>query len=76
MQTFKLLGIFSFIFVPPAIGFISVSEFSSLVGVSVDIIRSVVGLKMCAIFAEIKKQKSIIKKNQEKHDKLVFLAKK
>ena len=55
MQTFKLLGIFYFIFVPPTIGFISVSEFSSLVGVSVDIIRSVVGLKMCDIFAEIKK---------------------
>ena len=55
MQTFKLLGIFYFIFVPPAIGFISVSEFSSLVGVSVDIIRSAVGLKMCDIFAELKK---------------------
>ena len=33
------------------------------------------GLKVCAITAEIKKYKSIIKRKKEKHDKLVFLAK-
>ena len=33
------------------------------------------GLKVCAITAEIKKYKSIIKRKKKKHDKLVFLAK-
>ena len=33
------------------------------------------GLKVCAITAEIKKYKSIIKRKKKKHDKVVFLAK-
>ena len=33
------------------------------------------GLKICAITAEIKKYKSIIKKKKQKHDKLVLLEK-
>ena len=36
---------------------------------------SAVGLKICAITAEIKKYKSIIKKKKNNHDKLVLLGK-
>ena len=36
---------------------------------------SAIGLKICAITAEIKKYKSIIKKRKKKHDKIVLLAK-
>ena len=41
----------------------------------VSITSSVVGLKICAITAGIKKYKSIIRKNKKKHDKIVLLAK-
>ena len=34
-----------------------------------------IGLKLCAITAGIKKYKSIIKKKEKKHDKIVLLAK-
>ena len=36
---------------------------------------SVIGLKTCAIDAEIKKYKSILKKEKKKHDKIVLLVK-
>ena len=36
---------------------------------------STIGLKICAITAEIKRYKSIHKKNKNKHDKIVLLAK-
>ena len=42
---------------------ISISPFASL------------GIKVCAITAEIKKQTSIIKKKKKKHDKIVPLGK-
>ena len=53
----------------------SISDFAFLVGISVGIASSTIGLKMCVITAAIKKYKSIIKKKRKKHDKIVFLAK-
>ena len=47
--------------------------FASLVGIPIGIMSSAVGLKICAITAEIKKCKSIIKK--KKHNKIILLAK-
>ena len=51
------------------------SYFASLIGISIGIMSSAVGLKICAITARIKKYKSIIKKKKKKHDKIVSLAK-
>ena len=42
-----------------------------LIGITIPVI----GLKICAITAAIKKHKSIIKKNIKKHDKTVLLTK-
>ena len=56
-------------------GFISISSFAFLVGVPIGIMSSAIGLKICAITAETKKFKSIIKKRKKKHDKIVLLAK-
>ena len=44
-----------------------------MIGISAGILSSGVWLKICAIFAGIKKYKSIFKK--KKHNKIVFLAK-
>ena len=55
-------------------GCISISAFTSLIGIPIGITSSVIGLKLCAIAAGIKKYKSIIKKNKKKHDKTVFLV--
>ena len=41
----------------------------------VGVTSSAVGIKICAITAEIKKFKSIIKKKKKEHDKLVLLGK-
>ena len=54
---------------------ISVAVFASLLGILIDIMSFVIGLKMCATTAGIKKYKSIIKKKKKKHDKIVLLAK-
>ena len=54
---------------------VSISAFASLVCVSVGITSSAVGIKICAITAEIKKYKSIIKKKKKKHVKIVLLGK-
>ena len=56
-------------------GSVSVSAFAALVGISVGITSSAVGIKICAITAGIKRYKSIIKKKKKKHDKIVLLAK-
>ena len=50
-------------------------HFFSLVCVLVDITSSAVGIKIYAITAAIKKYKSIIKKKNKKHDKIVLLEK-
>ena len=56
-------------------GCVSISSFASLVGIPIGITSSANGLKICAITAEIKKYKSIIKKKNKKHNKIVLLAK-
>ena len=56
-------------------GCISISAFASLIGISIGITSSAIGLKLLAITAGIKKYKSIIKKKKKKHDKIVLLAK-
>ena len=56
-------------------GCISISAFTSLVGIRIWIASSAIGLKIYAITAEIKKYKTIIKKRKNKHDKIVLLAK-
>ena len=53
----------------------SISAFASLIGILIGITSSVIGLKINAITARIKKYKSIIKKKKKKHDEIVLLAK-
>ena len=50
---------------------VSLSDFASLVGISIGITSSAVGLKICAITAGIIKCRSIIKK-KKKNDKIVY----
>ena len=47
----------------------------SVVGFTVDIANSAVGLKICSTTAGIKKYKLIIKKKKKNHDKIVLLGK-
>ena len=55
-----------FIFVSTVTGCVSISVFASLFSVPVGITSSAVGIKICAVTAEIKKYKSIIKKKKRK----------
>ena len=55
-------------------GCISIPAFASLVGIPIGITSSLIGLKICAITAVIKKYKSLIKKKKKNHDKIVLLA--
>ena len=48
------------------IGYISISVFSSLIGIPIGIGNSVIGFKIFAVDAGIKKYKSIIKKEKNK----------
>ena len=54
---------------------ISISDFAFLLGISIGITSSEIGLKICAIAAGIKKYKLIIKKKKKQHDEVVLLAK-
>ena len=56
-------------------GWVSISAFASLVDIPVGITSSAVGINICAITAEIKKYKSMIKKKKKNHDKIVLLVK-
>ena len=56
-------------------GCISISAFTSLVGIPIEIMSSERRLKMCAITAPIKNYKTILKKKKKRHDKIVLLAK-
>ena len=47
-------------------GCVSISDFSSLVGIPLGITIYAIGLNICAIAAENKKYKSIIKKKKKK----------
>ena len=42
----------------------------SLLGIPIGITSSVIGLKICATAAEIKKYKPLIKKKKKKHDEI------
>ena len=53
-------------------GCVSVSAFASLVCVPVGITSFAVGIKICAITAEIKKYNSIIKKKKKKNDRKIM----
>ena len=55
-------------------GCVSISDFSSLLGIPVGITSSAIGLEICVVTAGIKKYKSIIKKKKKKHDKIILLA--
>ena len=65
----------SLIVISTLTGCVSISTFTSLVGIPIGIASSTIGLKICEITAGIKKYKSIIKKKKKKHDKIVLLAK-
>ena len=56
-------------------GSILISAFASMFGIPIGITSSVTGLKICAMAAGIEKYKSIIKKKQKKHNKILLLAK-
>ena len=56
-------------------GFITISAFVSLVGVSITIVASAIKIEKCLITSGIRKYKSIIKKKKKKHHKVVLLAK-
>ena len=65
LNYFEHLPILTFV----VTGFVSISAFAALVGIPVGITSSAVGLKICAITAEI------IKKKKKKHDKTALLTK-
>ena len=56
-------------------GCVSLSVFSLLLFIPVGVTYSVWAIKICAIKAWIRKYKSIINKNEKKHDKIMLLGK-
>ena len=54
---------------------ISISAFTSSIGIALGIASSAIGLKICAVAAGIKKYNSIIKKKKKNLNKTVLLAK-
>ena len=75
-KTFKYLNQAEhfLILVSTVTGCVSISTFASLAFAPVGITSSVRETKVCAITAEIKKYKSVIKK-KKKHDKMALLGK-
>ena len=63
------------ILIPTVTEWISIYAFVSLVGISLGITSSAIGLETFVITAGIKEYKQIIKKKKKKHDKMVLLAK-
>ena len=61
--------------VSTVIGWVSIFVLALLVFVPLGITSSAVGIKICAIFAVIKKYLSFIKKKKKKHDQTVLLGK-
>ena len=61
--------------IPIITGCFYISAFASLVGNPIGITSSAVGLKICVITEGIKKHNSINKKNKNKHDRIISLAK-
>ena len=75
-KVFRVLNYFQHLLVISTItGCVSISAFAFLVGISIGTTHSAIGFKICVIRAEIKKYKSINKKNKKKQDKLILLAK-
>ena len=64
-----------FILVSVVTGCISISAFASLFCIPIGIKIYVIGLKICAITAEMEKYEVIIKKKKKNHNKIVLLAK-
>ena len=56
------------ILVSTVTGYISISDFTSRVGILIEIMSSAIELKLCST-AEIKKCKAIIKNKKKKYDK-------
>ena len=56
-------------------GCISFSAFASLLGTPIGITSSSIGLRICAITSEIKKNKPMIQKKNKKYEKIILLAK-
>ena len=56
-------------------GCVSISFFASLVGISIGITSSAIGLKVFPITAGVTKYKLIIKKKKKKPDRIVLSAK-
>ena len=63
------------ILVSTVTGCVSISAFASFVCVPVAITSSAVGIKISAITAGVKNNKSIINKKKKKHDKIILLGK-
>ena len=64
-----------FILIFTVSGWVFFSAFASLVGIPTGITNSPIGLKICVIPAAIKNYKSIIKKKEKKHNKILLLTK-
>ena len=62
------------VFASAVTGYVSISSFTSLVGIPMGITNSAVELKFFVLTAGIKKYKSIIKKKKN-YDEIVLLAK-
>ena len=60
---------------PTVTGCVSISSFSSLVGIPVGISGSTATITTFIIIAGIKKYKSMVTKKKKKHDRIVLLAK-
>ena len=64
-----------FILASTVTGCVSISAFSSFIGILIVTTNSAIRLKIYAITAGIKKYKSIIKKQKKNHDKILLLPK-
>ena len=64
-----------FILATTITGSVFIVAVAPLIGIPIGITSSEIGLNICTITAGIKKDKSIIKKKEKKHDKMVSLAK-
>ena len=54
---------------------VPISAFAALLGISIRITVSAIGLKICTITAGIKKYRSVINKKKTRHNKILLLAK-
>ena len=64
-----------FILVSTVTRYLSISAFSSLIGIPVGIASSAIGFRICVIVAGIRNYKLIIMKKKKEHDKIVLFGK-